>query len=139
MKLVTKNLMFFAFFFFIGAVVFRYGLSYFLENLRYNQVWIITVLYFVFNFAIGWFFGKRDRELLPLYDIGFRFHFVTYLIFNSVSLFWFLCGFHSQSENIRAIFTMIIFWGIGLLIHYIFYLLARKKTINGINKEEIFE
>lgn len=139
MKVLSKNLKYFAIFFFIGAIVFRYSLSHFLENHSYNLIWIIAVIYFFFNFIIGWFFGKRDYESLPLYDIGFRFHFVTYLLFNIVSAAWFLFDFHSHSENIRIVYFIALFWGIGLLIHFIFYLIVRKNSLNGLNKEEIFE
>lgn len=139
MKTLTKNLLYFAFLFFIGAIVFRYSLSHFLENHSYNLVWIIAVFYFFFNFMIGWFFGKRDYESLPLFDLGFRFHFVTYLIFNIVSILWFSFGFHSQFENIRIVYIIAFFWGLGLFVHLIFYLIARKNSLNGLNKEEIFE
>lgn len=139
MKALTKNLMNFGIFFFIGAIVFRYSLSHFLDSHSYGLVWITAVIYFFFNFIIGWFFGKRDYESLPLYDIGFRFHFVTYLLFNVVSLAWFSLGFHSHFENIRIVYLTALFWGIGLLIHFILYLIARKNSINGLNREEIFE
>ncbi len=131
--------MYFAIFFFIGAIVFRYSLSHFIENRAYNPIWMIAVIYFLFNFFIGWFFGKRDYESLPLYDIGFRFHFATYLLFNIVSVLWFIFGFHSHFESIRIVYITALFWGIGLLIHFILYLMARKNSINGLNKEEIFE
>ncbi len=139
MKTLTKNLTYFAVFFFLGAIVFRYGLSHFLENRSYNLVWIIAAIYFIFNFLIGWFFGKRDYESLPLYDVGFRFHFATYFLFNIVSVLWFSLGFHSNFESIRIVYVIALFWGIGLLIHLIFYLIVRKNSIYGLNKEEIFE
>jgi hypothetical protein len=139
MKTLTKNLMYFAVLFFIGAIVFRYSLSDFIENRSYTLIWIIAIIYFFFNFFIGWFYGKRDYEALPLYDIGFRFHFVTYLIFNAVSVLWFLFGFHSHFESIKMVYSIILFWGIGLLIHFVFYLIERKNSINGLNKEDIFE
>lgn len=139
MKAITNNLMYFTIFFFIGAIVFRYSLSHSIENRAYNLVWIIAVVYFVFNFLIGWLFVKRDYETLPLYDLGFRFHFVTYLLFNMVSILWFVFGFHSHFESIRIVYFTALFWGIGLLIHFLFYLIARKNSINGLNKEDIFE
>lgn len=139
MKIVTKNLMYFAISFFIGAIVFRYFLSTYLKNHPNNLVWIIAVIYFFFCFFIGWFFGKRDYKSLPLYDVGFRFHFVTYLLSNIVAISWFSLDFQSQFENIRTVYAIAIFWGIGLLIHFIYYLIARKNTIKGLNKEEIFE
>lgn len=139
MKAITKNLMYFAVLFFIMAIIFRYSLSDFIENRSFNLIWIIAVIYFFLNFFIGWFFGKRDYESIPLNDIGFRFHFVTYLLFNLVSVLWFSFGINSQYESIRVVYNTALFWGIGLLIHFIFYLLERKNSINGLNKEEIFE
>lgn len=139
MKALTKNLMYFMIFFFMGAIVFRYSLSYFLENRTYALVWIIAVIYFFFNFFIGWFFGKRDYETLPLYDIGFRFHFATYLLFNTVSVLWFLFDFHSHFESIRVVYVTALFWGIFIIIHFVIYLITRRNAILGIEKSEIFE
>ncbi len=139
MKALTKNLKYFGIFFFIGAIVFWYGLSYFLENRTYTLVWIIAVIYFFYNLFIGWLFGKRDYETLPLYDIGFRFHFVTYLLFNTVSVLWFLFGFHPHYESIRIVYVAAFFWGIGIIIHLVIYLITRKNAILGIEKSEIFE
>lgn len=131
--------MYFAIFFTLGAVVFRYSLSHLIENRLFNLIWIIAVTYFFFNFFIGWFFGKRDHESIPLNDIGFRFHFMTYFLFNVVTVLWFLFGFNSHSESIRIVYITALFWGIGLLIHFIFYLIERKNSINGLNKDDIFE
>jgi hypothetical protein len=139
MKSVTKNLIYFTIFFFFGAIVFRYGLSALIEKSSFNLIWMISIFYFFFNSFIGWFFGKRDYETLPLYDVGFRFHFVTYLMFNLVSVFWFIFEFNSHSESIDIVYTTALFWGIGLLFHFILYLIARKNSINGLKKEDIFE
>lgn len=139
MKVVTKNLLYFAVLFFIGAILFRYALSYSIEYRMFLQVWGVGLAYFFYNFFIGWYFGKRDYEDLPLYDIGFRFHFTTYLLHNSVSLMWFHMGFQSKYESISVVYLTALFWGIGLLIHYALYLRARRNTINGINREDIFE
>ncbi len=126
-------------FFFIGTIMFRYSLSYFIENRTYDLVWIIAVIYFFYNFFIGWIFGKKDYETLPLYDIGFRFHFATYLLFNIVSILWFLFDFHSHYESIRSVYVTALFWGIGIIIHLVIYLITRKNAILGIEKSEIFD
>lgn len=139
MKILTKNLMYFAVLFFIAAIVFRYMLSDFIENHSYTLIWIIAVIYFFLIVFMGWFFGKRDYEVLPLYDIGFRFHFVTYLLFNTVSVLWFVFGFHSHFERIEVVYITALIWGGFLLIHFIFYVYAQKQSIKGLNKEDIFE
>ena len=139
MKSITRNLIYFALYFLIGAIIFRYCLSFSLDNHNYNLAWIIAGIYFIFNYTIGWFFGKRDYESLPLYNIGFRFHLVTYLIFNSVSLLWFQLGLHSKFESIKIFYTIAFTWGFILLMHLISFLISRKNSIRGISKEEIFE
>lgn len=136
---LTRNLVYFAIIFLIGAIIFRFGLSTFIEMRSYHLVWIIAGLYFIFNFAIGWFFGKRDYEHLPLYDVGFRFHFTTYLLFNTVSIAWFLLGFNAHVEKIGIVYITAIIWGVFLLIHFIFFFIAQKQSIKGISKDEIFE
>lgn len=139
MKALTKNLMYFATLFLLGAVIFRFSLSFFLESRSYTLVWLISAIYFIYNFMIGWIFGKRDYESLPLFDVGFRFHLVSYVLFNGISLAWFQLEFNSQSETTAAVYTTALIWGFFLLVHFIFYLYAQKQSIKGINKEEIFD
>lgn len=139
MKTLTKNLMYFMVFFSIGAIVFRSSLSYFLENRTYSLVWIIAIIYFFFNAFLGWFFGKRDYETLPLYDIGFRFHFATYLLFNTVSILWFLFGFNSHFESVKVVYLTAIIWGFFIIVHFVFFLITRRNAVLGIEKSEIFE
>lgn len=139
MKIFTKNLIFFSIAFMAGAVVFRHGLSYAIGNRLHGLLWAIAGAYFLYNLLTGWFFGKRDYESLPLFDLGFRFHFAAYLIFNLVSWGWFKFGLESQFEHIGIVYTTALFWGIGLVIHFIFFLVLRKESIKGIHKEDIFE
>ncbi len=139
MKAITKNLVYFALIFLVGAVIFRYVLSMFLENQRFNIIWIIAVVYFLYNFAAGWHYGKRDHDHLPLYDIGFRFHLATYVIFNLVAISWFFMGFNSKYESVGSVYLTAVFWGLGLILHFIIYLYTRKYSISGINRDEIFE
>ena len=139
MKAFTTNLMYFAISFFLGAVAFRYGMSYSLECKYFDFVWILAIIYFFFNFLIGWHFCKNDYKSIPLNDVGFRFHFVTYFLFNSIGILWFLLDLNSNYESLRLVYLIAIFWGIGLIIHFIFYLLERKKSINGLSKEDLFE
>jgi hypothetical protein len=139
MKAFTANLMYFAISFFLGAIAFHYGLSYSLESNYFDLVWILAIFYFFFNFLIGWHFGKKDYESIPLNDVGFRFHFVTYFLFNSISMLWFSLGLNSQYESLRVVYLIAIFWGIILIIHFILYLLERRKSINGLSKEDLFE
>jgi hypothetical protein len=110
-----------------------------LQNQMFSNVWLVAVAYAVLVFITGWIFGKRDNLSLPLYDIGFRFHLATYIISNLIAEIWHLSGLQSDYESIRTVHLTILFWGIGLLIHFIIYLITRKNAIKGIKKSEIFE
>jgi hypothetical protein len=103
------------------------------------EVWIMATAYGLGAFFLGWYFGKKDGNDLPLYDIGFRFHFATYLICNVIGELWLLSDFHSKYENIFTVHLTALIWGAFLAIHFIFFLTSRKKAINGIKKTEIFE
>jgi len=133
MKIITPYLLWFALTVAILTVVFRYFLSYGI---------IITVsasIYGFLMFASGWYFGKKDREYLPIYDIGFRFHLTTYLVHNTVTLLWLGLGFGSQYEDLKISIMIIIYWGILLLIHFIFFLWSRKNSIKNLDKDDLFE
>ena len=90
-------------------------------------------------FATGWYFGRKDGEYLPIYDVGFRFHLTTYLIHNGISLLWLGLGFGSKYENLSVSIMVAIYWGIFLLLHFIFYIWARKNSIENLDKEDLFE
>jgi hypothetical protein len=138
-NLITKNLVYFALSALALGILFRIGLSYSIENRLFAAIVAVAVLYAVAMFAAGWMFGKRDHIQLPVYDIGFRFHLCTYLIFFLVGYMWFLLGFNSPCENILVLHRTAICWGIVLLIHFFFYRYSRRKTINGLDKENLFE
>jgi len=139
MKVFTKSLIFFSSGLLILTVLFRFSLSAMLQNQYFRSVWIIAALYGIMLFIIGWVFGKKDYQELPLYDIGFRFHFATYLICNLVAEIWYLLGYQSDYEKITVVHLTTLFWGIGIILHFIFFLITRKNAIKGMNKDDIFE
>ncbi len=139
MKSITSNLLKFAIFFAIGSILFRFGLSWSITNHAGFEIWIFAILYFILNASLGWFFGKKDYESFPLYDIGFRFHLVTYVVFNIIAELWFLFGLQSRVEDVKIVHQIALFWGIFLLLHFIIYLFTRKNAIKGLDKSEIFE
>lgn len=139
MKTITKNLALFSVVLIVLTILFRYTLSNSLQNQHFNIVWVIAVLYGLIVFILGWIFGKRDNESLPLYDIGFRFHVATYLICNIIAELWYLLGLHSDYEKFKHIHLTVIFWGVVLFVHFIIYLITRKNAIKGLKKSEIFE
>ncbi|MFW6371519.1 MAG: hypothetical protein ACOC10_09995 [Bacteroidota bacterium] len=121
------------------TIIFRYFLSYGIEKQFGIIIIISAAAYGLLMFAFGWYFGRKDGEYLPIYDVGFRFHLTTYLIHNGLSLLWIGLGFGSKYENLNVSIVVAIYWGIFLLIHFIFFLWARKNSINNLDKEDIFE
>jgi hypothetical protein len=139
MKSITSNLLQFAFFFALGSILFRFGLSWSINNHAALMMWIFAILYFIFNFSIAWYFGKKDYLSIPINDVGLRFHLVTYVAFNSI---WELCsllGLKSRVEKATIAHEIALIWGILLFFHFILYMLTRKNTIKGLNKSDIFE
>ena len=139
MKTITPFLLKFALTATVLAIIFRYFLSYGIDNKTIIIIVLSSVIYGVSMFVSGWYFGKKDGDYLPIYDVGFRFHFTTYLIHNLVSELWFVFGFNSNYERIGVIHFTAIIWGIILLLHFLLFLKARKNSINNLDKAELFE
>jgi len=139
MKTITPFLLKFAFTATVLAIIFRYCLSYGVDNKVIGFSVLSAVIYGIGMFASGWYFGKKDGDYLPIYDVGFRFHFTTYFIHNLISELWFVLGFNSDFERIGVVHSTAIIWGIFLLLHFLFFLRARKNSINNLDKTELFE
>jgi len=139
MKTITPYLLRFALTITILTIIFRYFLSYGIENHSTLIIIISAVIYFISMFASGWYFGKKDGKHLPIFDVGFRFHLTTYLIHNGISLLWIGLGFGSKYEKLSLSIMVVVYWGFFLLLHFIFYLWARKNSINNLDKEDLFE
>lgn len=139
MKTLTSYLLRYAVVIFILAILFRYSLSFMINQESIIGVWIVAVLYFCAMFFAGWYFGKKDGEYLPIYDVGFRFHLTTYIIHNGISEIWFLLGFNSPYESIKVVHMTALIWAFFILIHFFFYIYARKNSIDNLNKTDLFE
>jgi membrane protease YdiL (CAAX protease family) len=139
MKSITKNVLLYAIVALLLTITFRYCLSSVLEAKEYTLISLIAIAYGISMFASGWYFGNKDRKDLELHDIGFRFHLVTYIIFNAISEIWFLLGFNSTNEQVYGTQLTAFIWGIFLFIHWVFYLKTRKNTIDGLDKSELFQ
>ena len=139
MKTITKYLLRFALTAIILTIVFRYFLSYGIDNQSTVIISISAIIYGISMFASGWHFGKQDGEYLPIFDVGFRFHFTTYLIHNGISLLWLLFGFGSKYEKLSWTLMVAVYWGIFLLLHFFYYIWTRKNSIDNLDKEDLFE
>lgn len=119
------------------TVLFRYALSLCIGKESSLAALVCSVAYFCLMFYIGWYFGEKDAAENEFHDIGFRFHLATYIICMGVTLEAHYIGWHT--EPLKAIAITAVSWGIGLLVHFIFFLIARKSTIRGYAREEIFQ
>ncbi len=140
MKTITPYLLKFTLTITVLTIIFRYFLSYGIEeNNTSNIVTLSAVIYFFLMLGSGWYFGKMDGEYLPISDVGFRFHLVTYLIHNGISILWIMLGLGSKYETLNLSRTVAFYWGIFILFHFFLFLKKRKKTINSLDKEDLFE
>ena len=139
MKAMTKHLAGFAATALILTISVRALLSFLLETRQFALTYVIAGIYAICMFVAGWLFGEKESQYLPIYDIGFRYNLSTFLIFNGISELWFTLGFNSDYERISSVHFTVILWGAIVLIHYFFFLRYRKKSINGLNKEDLFE
>lgn len=136
---ITKHLLGFAVLTAIWTIIFRFFLSYGLEQQLLSIILLSTIVYTILMFITGRYFGRKDREYLPLFDIGFRFHLTAYIVHIGISELWFLAGFNSHYETISMVHNTAFYWGMILAIHFIIYLVVRKRTINGLDKNNLFE
>jgi len=139
MKIVSRNLLLFAFLLFAYSLAFRFGLSTLLTAEEWAWVIIISVTYGAAIFVTAWMTGKRDGINNFLYDAGFRWNLTTFIVWGIASEGWFLLGLHSAYESIRIVHITLLIWSGFLLLHLILFLILRRRTIKGIHKTNIFE
>jgi hypothetical protein len=137
--ILTANLIKYTFTTLVLAILFRICLSTSITHKITIAVIVCAIVYAILMWFNGSYFGKKEYEYLPIFDIGFRFHFATFLAHNIVSILWFVFGFESKYESIHVIYITAIIWGVFLLIHFMYYLSVRKSSIRNLNKEDLFE
>ena len=139
MKIITRNLLLFAFLLLVYTVLFRYGLSKLLTAEKWIWVMVIAVLYGAIIFITAWVTGRNDGKDNFLFDAGFRWNLTTWIVWGAASEAWFLLGFHSAHETIRVVHITLLIWSGFLILHFILFLILRRRTIKGIHKTDIFE
>lgn len=139
MKTITKPLLQFATVVAVLTLIFRIALSTSIEN--HSVIFIVAsaLIYAIAMALSGSYFGKKDNEYLPIHDLGFRFHFTTYLIHNVVSYAWFYFGVPSKYETIGSLNSVAIIWGVFVLIHFGYYMYYKRDAINDLDKSDLFE
>ena len=69
--LITPNLLKFTLTTAILTIIFRIGLSTSITSKMIIAVVISALVYAIFMWFNGFYFGKKEYEYLPIYDIGF--------------------------------------------------------------------
>lgn len=138
MKILTKQLAYFAILMAIYTLAFRVGLSYCLGHSAWVLLGIFSIIYFLIIFFTAFFLGKSDAQENPFFDLGLRFHVTSYLIWAAVSFGWFYLGHPHHYEHVTNIVQPMLYWSVILILHTVVFLITRKDTIRGIRKDEIF-
>ena len=139
MKIISRNLLLFAFLLLVYTLLFRFGLGSLLTAEKYGFVAIISLLYGGIIFVTAWMTGRRDGRENFLFDAGFRWNLTTFLVWGLASEAWFLLGLHSVHETIRVVHITLLIWSGFLVLHFILFLILRRRTIKGVHKSDIFE
>jgi hypothetical protein len=137
--LITPNLIRFALTAVILTVLFRLALSTSITNKMTIYVILSSLTYGVLMWFNGRYFGRKEYENIPIYDVGFRFHLSTFIAHNLVSILWFVFGFESHYENIKIVYLIAAIWSLFLIIHFFYFLSSRKESIKNLDKEDLFE
>lgn len=137
MKILTFRLVQFAVAALFITVLFRYALHISIGAGNWVGNSLCSIVYFVLMFFIGWYFGKKDYADNGIHDIGFRFHITTYIVCIGLGFLLYYVGWNTETPGSMAITALS--WGIGLLVHFILFLMEQKRTIKGYAKDEIFE
>ena len=137
--MITYQILKFSLFTIILTILFKYCLSLFISYEDTSLIVTTSLLYFFAMLLNGYYFGKKEYKTLAIYDIGFRFHLITYLIHNSIAFLWIVVGFNSEQETFNPILKTTLFWLFGVGIHFCIYLYTKKTTIKGLHKDDLFE
>ena len=137
MRVFTQRLGQFAVSALICTAAFRYALNLAIGKESLAAALGCSIIYFGLMYLAGWYFGSKDAVENEIHDIGFRYHFITYLLCIALGYASYYIGWNT--ETIKSMNIGAIAWGIGLAIHFVFFLLAQKNAIRGYAKEDIFQ
>lgn len=137
MRLFTQRLGQFAVCALFCTAAFRYALNMAVGMESLPVTLVCSIVYFGLMFCAGWYFGGKDEMENQIHDIGFRFHFVTYILCIAMGYVSYFIGWNT--EPLKSLNIGAIAWGIGLALHFVFFLFAQKNAIRGYAKDEIFQ
>lgn len=115
----------------VWTALFYTVLMYVLRIEAYLWLAIVCVAYGLGMFFAGRLIGRRDH--FNGY-FGFNYHFVTYVVCNAAA--WIT---QEAFDHTSGALSMTLTWGIGLLVHFIIWMVWRKRSVRGFDKDELFE
>jgi|GEM_PF-1844663 len=138
MKYLTKHFWFFCLSAVVLGVLFYSSLNWLLITENYAWIFVAAIVYGVSMFLSGRYFGIRNTNESGLNDWGVFFHIATFIIWGGVSFIWtalpdcIMCNY--------PLGIILSIWGVILAMHiYFFFKYRNFNSINGFEKEEIFE
>lgn len=132
---LSKPQKFFAFTSIVLTILFAYFLHLLLDIKAYQSIPYYAIGYGVLMFLNGLLWGFFDRVRNSRFAIGFIYHLITYISVNTVFLIAMFFYTPMKKITIWAYLNQIVWWGVGLILHYYY----SKKTIKGMKPDEIFE
>ncbi len=134
MNFINRYVMLYAALATIYAVVFYKCLNYLIESKQYSYIAILAIAYALIIFVSALYIGRKD--IYTGYN-GFNYHLLTYMMCNAVPIIL------ASVDRIDKIFIdstlqVMFFWGIGLLLHFVIHIMQRRKSIRGMDKDEVF-
>ncbi len=135
MNFINRYVLLFAGIAIVASSTFMLLLYDMLTSKTYTGIAIISALYGIILFVSALLIGRKD-----VYEgyLGFNYHLTTYLVCNSVPIVLATAGMLPE-YFIGQTLSMAVFWGIGLVVHFIVFLINRKRNIRGFDKTEVFE
>lgn len=135
MKKLTTNLKYFAIALMVLTLTFSYYLYSFIASEQYTNIIVLATAFGISVFAVGLYFGYNDKEVNTKIDLGFNYHLFTYIIVNGIGIIWLFSVLGFTNENIKMAASQLLFWGIGLFVHYLF----SRRSIKGYDRDTIFK
>ena len=135
MKMLTVHQLRFTTLTAVLTIVFLVARHYSLSEGSGTAVWWSAGMFFIMMLANGWYFGKKDGADLPLAVSALRFHLLTFIVYNVITVIaegYLLSGIATATKK------MILWWGAGLLLHALLFSSTRNKRIDGIKRSDIF-
>jgi hypothetical protein len=131
MKVFSNQQKFFGMTTVLLSLIFFFFLYETISNQRYNNIWIMMILFSSAMFVNGFIFGHRESNVENNYKLGFRYHLISYISINFIGTTMLFLVLGINLDNILTVAFQIIAWGIGLFFHWFFT--HFKLTFKSIN------